>query len=59
MNENTELEGLECITCLGEHQEEIHSATLNVRAWFHHQVVKHFEDEEAEDCEIYYLAEAV
>jgi hypothetical protein len=32
----------ECRICLGEHDEEIHAATLNVRAWFRDQVTKNF-----------------
>jgi hypothetical protein len=35
----------ECKVCLGEHDEEIHEATLGVRGWFHHQVTRWLEDE--------------
>jgi hypothetical protein len=48
----------ECMTCLGKHEEDIHAATVNVHAWFHHQVVKNLEDEAQDECDIYYLAEA-
>ena len=33
-----------CTTCLGEHDEDIHSATLKVREWFRRQVIKNFEE---------------
>ncbi len=35
----------ECRVCLGEHDEDIHTATMNVREWFRCQVVKNFEEE--------------
>jgi hypothetical protein len=35
----------ECKICLGEHNDEIHEATQNVRGWFHFQVTKWLEDE--------------
>lgn len=33
-----------CKVCLMEHDEEIHAATLRVRAWFRAQVTKHWHD---------------
>lgn len=50
MNESSEDERepssfTECRICLGEHDEALHTATLNVREWFRWQVIKHFEDE--------------
>ena len=35
----------ECRICLGEHEEDIHTATVNVREWFHFQVVKNLEEQ--------------
>jgi len=35
----------ECKFCLGEHDEDIHAATLNVHKWFRRQVIKNFEEE--------------
>ena len=32
----------ECSICLGEHDEEIHAATLSVRGWFRDEVTKSF-----------------
>ena len=32
----------ECSVCLGEHDDEIHSATLSVRRWFRDEVTKSF-----------------
>jgi hypothetical protein len=32
----------ECSVCLGEHDEEIHAATLSVRGWFRDEVTKSF-----------------
>jgi len=32
----------ECSVCLGEHDPEIHSATLSVRSWFRDEVTKSF-----------------
>jgi len=32
----------ECPVCLGEHDEEIHAATLSVRSWFRDEVTKSF-----------------
>jgi hypothetical protein len=32
----------ECSVCLGEHDEEIHAATLSVRSWFRDEVTKSF-----------------
>ena len=32
----------ECRVCLGEHDEEIHAATLSVRSWFRDEVTKSF-----------------
>ena len=35
----------ECKICLGEHDDEIHNATLNVHTWFQFQVTKWLEEE--------------
>jgi hypothetical protein len=35
----------ECRTCLGEHDEEIHSATLAVHNWFQREVTQWLDDE--------------
>jgi len=32
----------ECSVCLGEHDDEIHAATLSVRGWFRDEVTKSF-----------------
>ena len=40
--------GRECRVCLGEHDEEIHSATLAVRAWYRSEVTKYLENVPAE-----------
>lgn len=37
---------MNCKICFGEHEEEIHSATLRVREWFRDEVLKGFEVEE-------------
>ena len=33
----------ECRVCLGEHEERLHDATLNVRQWFRGEVTKSFD----------------
>ena len=33
----------ECPVCLGEHEEQIHDATLAVRQWFRGEVTKSFD----------------
>ena len=33
----------ECRVCLGEHEEQIHDATLSVRQWFRGEVTKSFD----------------
>ena len=33
----------ECRVCLGQHEEQIHEATLNVRQWFRGEVTKGFD----------------
>ena len=33
----------ECPVCLGQHEEQIHEATLNVREWFRGEVTKGFD----------------
>ncbi len=33
----------ECAVCLGQHEEEIHGATMRVRRWFREEVTKSFE----------------
>jgi hypothetical protein len=38
-----------CRVCLGEHDQEIHDATVSVHTWFRHEVTKHLEY--AEYCE--------
>jgi hypothetical protein len=35
----------ECKICLGEHDDDIHAATLSVHAWFHTEVTKWLEEE--------------
>lgn len=32
----------ECSVCLGEHDDEIHAATVSVRGWFRDEVTKSF-----------------
>jgi hypothetical protein len=32
----------ECPVCLGEHDAEIHAATLSIRRWFRREVTKGF-----------------
>jgi hypothetical protein len=32
----------ECPVCLGQHEEEIHSATVRVRRWFRSEVTRGF-----------------
>ena len=32
----------ECPVCFGEHDDEIHAATLSVRQWFREEVTKSF-----------------
>ena len=32
----------ECAVCLGEHNDEIHAATVSVRGWFRDEVTKSF-----------------
>lgn len=32
----------ECSVCMGEHDEEIHAATVSVRGWFRVEVTKSF-----------------
>ena len=36
-------ENKDCRVCLGQHDEEIHQATLNVRQWFRGEVTKSFQ----------------
>jgi hypothetical protein len=33
----------ECPVCFGQHEEQIHEATLNVREWFRGEVTKGFD----------------
>ena len=33
----------ECRVCLGQHEEQIHDATLSVRQWFRGEVTKSFD----------------
>jgi len=32
-----------CRVCLGEHQDEVHAATLRVREWLRERVTRNFE----------------
>jgi len=34
---------VECRVCLGQHDDEIHAATLSVHRWFRGEVTKSFE----------------
>jgi hypothetical protein len=38
-----------CKVCLGEHDDEIHLATLRVHAWHRQQVTKYFVEQAFED----------
>ena len=41
----------ECRVCLGEHDDEIHAATVSVHSWYRAYVTRHFErDELQEQC---------
>jgi hypothetical protein len=33
----------ECPVCLGQHEEQVHDATLSVRQWFRGEVTKSFD----------------
>jgi hypothetical protein len=33
----------ECPVCFGQHEEQIHAATLSVRQWFREEVTKSFD----------------
>jgi hypothetical protein len=33
----------ECQVCLGDHDEAIHAATVNVHSWFRGEVTKYFD----------------
>lgn len=33
----------ECRICLGQHEEQVHDATLSVRQWFRGEVTKSFD----------------
>ena len=33
----------ECRVCLGQHEEQVHEATLSVRQWFRGEVTKSFD----------------
>ncbi len=33
----------ECPVCLGQHEEQIHEATLSIRQWFRGEVTKSFD----------------
>ena len=35
---------VDCKVCMAAHDDEIHSATLDIRSWFRGEVTKHFED---------------
>ena len=32
--------GSDCKVCYGQHNDEIHDATLRVRGWMHHEVTR-------------------
>ena len=34
----------DCKVCMVPHDDELHEATLNVRRWFHDEVVRRLED---------------
>lgn len=36
----------DCKICMGEHDAEIHDATLSIRAWFRHEVTKRLYDDD-------------
>ncbi len=38
----------ECQVCEGEHDDDIHSATVNVHAWFRAYVTRYFVEEEVQ-----------
>lgn len=39
----------ECRVCMGEHDEDIHSATVDVHAWFRGRVTRYFAEEDIEN----------
>jgi hypothetical protein len=41
---------MECRICLGEHDEDIHAATVSVHAWWRAHVTKYFAEEMEEQC---------
>lgn len=46
MPENTRTSrSTDCAVCGIAHDEEIHEATLNIHAWFRHQVTQYFYEE--------------
>ena len=40
---NAAIHAAECPVCLGQHDEEIHAATVAVHRWFRAEVTKSFE----------------
>jgi hypothetical protein len=38
----------DCRVCLGEHEDDIHSATLSVHAWYRGHVTRYFVEEEVD-----------
>jgi len=36
----------DCRVCLGEHDDDIHSATLDVHAWYRARVTRYFEKDD-------------
>ena len=41
----------DCGVCLVEHDDEIHAATLRVRAWYRGHVTRYFVEEEIEEIQ--------
>ena len=37
----------DCRVCLGEHDDDIHSATLDVHAWYRARVTRYFEKDDS------------
>lgn len=38
----------DCRVCLGEHDEDIHAATVAVHAWFRGHVTRYFEEDDVD-----------
>ena len=52
-------DALECHVCLGVHDEQIHSATLSVRRWFHNEVKRAFGAQPASDPEFLAMIDGI